>query len=1737
LTATILYILTTDGTLIPTAQMRKSHFSSLIPFLPPLFILVLSFGMYTFLSDQKTTIESSQKKAQGGEQQVLGERSPQIYISGGDSSYASGGMIALASTDDPYVTIQSYNVSGDVEVTMYEANEELLLTYLQHDSEGKQIVPTVDTGTLRKVTTVRETLGESDGTKITLPFAEEGVWYLTVKGSGVSANAMVLRSGVGVLVKEGDNEFVFWGQQFKTRRSIKEGTLTIYNLENGRKALQSVPFSANGIAKAKLTVDADIAYFKHNNTVAIVPINLRYLNTGFSYKAFREKKKQTRYFIFTDRPIYKPGDRVYFKAVLRDDDDARYTIPSGQALVKITQGYEDKDPLLQKEYPISKDGTINGEYLLPKTTTVGPYMLSISIPNAPEEEYDFWNSEYIDNTISFNVEYFRKPEFSLSIITEMNEIIAKDKSTFTISGQYFSGQPLAGEEVKYRVESADFYDYEYLNDRSFLGELLDENSDYDYFNYEQPVMEGTATLDRYGKAEIDLKTVFPKNSGKNQVFSISATIEDGSVDPAYARKNMIVYAGDYGIYRTDYSSGTRTNTNLSLPVKLVANDDSADLNGVQLMASIHRENWISYQENNKKYPSYKKEEENLPAVTAKTNEKGEATVQFVPKKSGSYDITVEGKDRRGNRIAKVFYIYVTDDETPYYNSEGRNDISIATDKQKYNPSDTVQLSIFSPIPNRDVFLSFERGRMQRYEVVSLNGKNGRVTVPLSDKDIPNMYATVASFSDSFLDTNTTNITVSPEKKRIKVHVTPDRKTYGPSDTVKVSVATTDITGSPVSADIALWAVDKAIFEVSDNKLGDIFKTFWKERYDTTQEAHSLEGIVVQQAEGGGGCFAEGTKVLMADGTELPIETVKVGDYVLTRNEQDASLVRAKVIGTHKAEVAGYLIVNGSLRVTPNHVMWINNSWVEAGSMQPGDILVDSSGRKIFVETIEWQLGKFTVYNLEIEKFHTYFAGNIWVHNQKGFVRNTFEDTAYWNPSIKTDASGKASVTFKLPDNLTTWTIAAVGDTLDTRVGQSVHEIVVSKRVIVRPIVPNIMRVGDEAYITALVQNFTDSQQTFELDLSFDGGEVALEGNKQVTIPSQASEEIVWKVLPKTQKEKAKLTFAARSTTNKNDADAITKEIPIQAFGFHERRGESGIGQKTYTIKLAGDSDLNKSRVVLSLSSTLTGMLPSAMDYLIDYPYGCVEQTTSRFVPAVIAKSNQDTFAAVLKNKKLDDMLAKGIARLKTQQHPDGGWSWWYHGESDYFISSYVVEYLLEARKNGAAVDNDMLTRAQEFFERAETQTQVNHNKIAQQYGLSLFGRGNTLPKIKAQYFTELTPDQLALLVMAYYRNGDRNPQTNGLTALQSMAKQMGDSVYWEPGSNVDFGSVDASTALAVRAITFAGGDRSIAARGVRYLTQNRKVDYWSNTFATAQVIRALTDFAKSGDESTPNFSYTVLADGKEIAKGTVSDRSKQLPELAVPITSSGTKLEVRQSGRGQLYSTLVVDEFHTDKNAKAQNRGLSITREYINEKGDQYTLAVGDTVKVNLTVSGLKTTENYAVIHDELPAGMIPLNPKLKNEQYGENTSSYYTSYDITDQEVTETGVVLSLYQMKDGKRTYTYRARVVSEGVYAVPPATVSLMYAPEIFGRSNAETVRIDRESSIIPSKLSREVIVALFRQNAAVIGIGMLLIIIGGAFILKRRGVTLSQVRHIALSILPSKKKKKAESESPSDTPTAK
>lgn len=1614
---------------------------------------------------------------------------PQINVSReGDYSYKSA-VIPMLSTAEPYVEVDSWNYSGQANFNLYKANQENLLEYMVRDSNGKRTGSLPDVSSLSSIASFSKNIPSNEKLRVELPLAENGIWYMEIKVPGAVRSVFILRSDVGAVYKESSGEYLFWATNVKTKRSITGGTVRLINLNNSVSSFSATSIGGDGIAKLKVSPLADIALVETDSSMSLVPVNLRYYY-GDWRRSSRMEPDNNRYFIFTDRPLYKPGDMVYFKSIIRERSGDSYTMPKGSAKAIIFRGWDEKKKIYEADIPISEFGSVSGEFKLPDDLKTDYYTVRISLPSTSNGGFGWFSNE-----TTFTVDYYQKPEAYIDIETDSMEYVVRENIGVKISGNYYFGQPAAGQTVKYVVRQTNMYDYNY---DSIEEKNRDINSGYYGYYGWSVVAEGEVVTGEKGLAVFNVPTKASNDPVGAQVYTIEAQLDNGTGALITARKNVLVYDGSFSIYResSDYYS-YRLGGEINVPFVLQS-IKGGSVSGIELTGTPHWSTWRW--ENNKAI----EEAQDLSPIEFKSDAAGKAILKMKPEKSGSYQITVSGKDNKGNLVGKKFYLWVAGENDPVFFGDNRGYFSVSPDKEKYNPGDVAKLKISAQEAGHDVLLSIEQNTIHQYQVVHMEGKAKTIEVKLTEADAPDVAVIVAGFSAKDFSSTYNRLSVSAESKRINVTLSPDLAKYGPGQDMKLKVKTQNKDGVPVPAEVAVWGVDKALLEMTDVVQQDIFDSFWGAGYASVDMGSSQHVISDYSAGGMGGCFDGETDVLMSDGSNKKIKDMKVGDSIMTReSEIDSKLVSAKVINVHEREVDGYVIINGSLRITPNHFVWTDSGWKEAGSLSIGEFLIDSDKRAVMVDSIEWHLGKFKVYNLDVDDKHTFFANNLWVHNGKGggsnTPRSTFSDTAFWNPRVLTNSKGEADVTFTLPDNLTTWVISGVADNTGAMFGQANTEIMVTKDVVVRPILPILLRIGDDLSIETVVHNFTDKDRTFKVSLQFDSGKIDSKTEKEVEIKSGQFTKVSWDIRPDKENEKAKITFSAIDVDDSKYSDAVTQEIPVQAMGFWLKGSRAGSGNSSVGVKLFENSDVAKAKIELSLSPTIFGPVSEAMEYLLDYPYGCIEQTTSRMMPVVLAKSSPELFKDALADKNLDQMFLVGQQRLAALQMNDGGWSWSYLDKSNPFVTAYVLENLIYAKSLGYAVDQEILDKVSGFI---KSEDGIPYNDPMKQYSRTLLGidKGNDFISIDGSF----GEDMLALAVINNVALGNNNPNTNGLNKLLSLAKQEGDRTYWEAGSQEYFGSRDASTALAIRAIIAGGGDIRIAEKGIRYLLNSRTSSSWHNSFATAQVIRAMTDYAKKTGEANPNYSFKVYLDGKEIKNGSFSSIKDGKIAVAIPadqIKKDGSKISIEQNGSGNLHWTLNSKEFIKGNGFKGQDNGLMVKREYINEKKPGAPIGIGDSVLVKISISGLAGDSVYGVIEDQLPSGMVPIARTYKRVNMGIGERSFMSDYDGGDREATATGMQILLSSVASGSRDYFYRARAVVSGNFVAPPASSELMYEPSINGKTAIAMISIGDKPTIVDPGSMVSKIVRNWPLIACII-ILLALIVIGIVLIIKKK-----------------------------------
>ncbi|HXF99419.1 MAG TPA: alpha-2-macroglobulin family protein, partial [Bacteroidota bacterium] len=308
------------------------------------------------------------------------------------------------------------------------------------------------------------------------------------------------------------------------------------------------------------------------------------------------------------------------------------------------------------------------------------------------------------------------------------------------------------------------------------------------------------------------------------------------------------------------------------------------------------------------------------------------------------------------------------------------------------------------------------------------------------------------------------------------------------------------------------------------------------------------------------------------------------------------------------------------------------------------------------------------------------------------ARGNFKSTAYWNAHLLTDSAGKLSFTFRLPDNLTTFSIMCVAQTKQSEFGYGESSIVVNKPLLLLPSLPRFARAGDQFQAGVLVHNFTKSQGTVRVH--FEARGIEWKGKEEVEFLLGAGEsKEVRQPVHASRTGKAVFTFKARMG---KETDGLTVSIPVQVAPRRETVADFHAVAASTDLKLIIPENRIRGMgtIEFTASSTALSGLQSSVEYLFTYPYGCIEQKCSAVLPLILGREMVEAFGLqVLKGIDARAVVQKALNELRRFQLWNGGFSYWPGGAHEApYASAYVMYVLASAKRHGYFVPDELLHR-------------------------------------------------------------------------------------------------------------------------------------------------------------------------------------------------------------------------------------------------------------------------------------------------------------------------------------------------------------------------------------------------------------------------------------------------------------
>ena len=1307
-------------------------------------------------------------------------------------------------------------------------------------------------------------------------------------------------------------------------------------------------------------------------------------------------------YLFTDRPIYRPAQTVYFKGVLRGDDDAHYSLPSQDHKVHVEISDPEGKTLFDDDLSISDMGTLDGEFELDEEAALGVY--SIRANYLEHKDAHFYTS--------FQVAEYRKPEFQVEVETDLPEYVQGDEINVTAQASYFFGGPVANAQVRYVVLSADhFFDYQGAGWWDF--------SDYSYDrwwwwggsdSHGERIADGEGFTDEEGRFTFGLEADIA-DKVSSQRLTLEVTVTDVNNQEVSNRTEAIVHKGLYyvGLQPEQYV-GTAGQENRVNIITVDWESEPAPHQEIAVVFAEHK--WYSVQkmgEDGRYYWESVVEDTPVYTTTVTTDGDGAATASFTPASGGIYKAIATGLDegdrsgRKENEVRSSTYMWVSGRGYVNWRRENNDRIDLVTDKRQYQVGDTATILVPHPYQGEvEALITVERGHIYDYWVQTLESNSEQIEIPITEALIPNVFVSVVIVKG--VDENNSipsfkigyaQLPIETTEKELNIVMTTDRPAgehYRPGETVTYDVNVSDSTGNPVEAELALNLVDLSVLTLADRPGPGLVGYFWRER-----------GLGVGTASG-----------LTLSGDRISEE---LGE-------------EAKGLG-------------------------------------------GGGGGEEF-----------------------------------GPVRKRFPDLAYWNPSLRTDADGHARVSVELPDNLTTWRMGARGVTAETLVGEADVDVISTKDLLVRPVAPRFFVVGDEAELAAIVHNNTTEPLEVEVLLDAEGLQVGDSTSEQVSIPAGDKVKMAWPVTVENVEE-VTLLFGARG---RDYSDAVEITLPVYRYSTPEVVATAGQfkadGQILEAVVLPPSYDPTQGELSVHVDPSLAAGMVDGLDYLEHYPYECTEQTVSRFLPNVVTYRAFKELGLVgaQRAEPLPGLVSSGLQRLYNRQHYDGGWSWWTLGDSNPYLSAYVLLGLIEAQRAEFVVDEEVMERAVEYLQDnlvshrdLELHWQANRQAFIL-YVLAEAGAGN-MGRMETLFQKR---DALDTFGKAYLATGfglmEKQERVDSLLSdITSEAILSATGAHWEE-EQADYYSMNTdtrSTAIVLAALARLDPGNALAPNAVRWLMAVRRDGYWETTQENAWAIIGLTDWMVATGELEGAYDWHVVVNGELLGEGSVDssnvgETTKLQIEVAQLLSEEANRViierwapEGQTAGSGRLYYSMYLRYFKPVDEVTALNRGIIVSRKYTSADCDPEEetcpaisqAQVGDAIRVKLTIIAPHDL-HYVVIEDPFPAGAEGVDQSLKTTSIADESaellrtdrsnpwggSSFELLGDLKAKshggwgwwwfrhtELRDEKAVLFATYLPRGTYEYTYLIRASLPGEYGAIPTHAYEMYFPEVFGRSD--------------------------------------------------------------------------------------
>lgn len=1369
--------------------------------------------------------------------------------------------------------------------------------------------------------------------KETLSGSSRGLFFVTLWNPDSDSywggdSRLILTSDIGIVAKKSDSDLFVWLNSLSGASSIMGAKVKVFSKTN-QQLLEGVT-DANGVAHFK-----NVDWKEENKPFVISAVtdnDLSFIElekctlseTGFNVTGRPYLSKGYEAYLYTDRGIFRPGETVKLRSIVRDSaTDIPESFPVIAEIIR-----PDKKEYKKINGILSRFGTADFELALPDYALTGMYTANLKLPGAKE----------ILGSVTFNVEEFMPDRLKVTVSAADKRFNISETIPISIKAEHFFGAPASERVVEIR---ADLRPIEFKPDGFKDYSFTDTTRKF----VRKPIILPEKKSDENGQAVFDLKLPEGLLPSSAIECGIGVTVKEtgGRAVSSYAERTVDAYPYYIGI-RQAKEGYAAPNEKVKFDY-VVVSPSGNKIEPLELEMSVCKIVWSTILKKDAKgeyrFISEDKEETILKETVYSTNAAGE--LSFTPNDSGEYIIRIKGKNAQAHTASLKFY----SSEAGYmpWAMERPDRIELSLDKKVYQAGEQAKLLIKSPFLGK-ALITISKDKVLQAQTVDITTPIQEITLDVTDDFSPNAYCAITIIRP-----------VTPEEKwsahraygiiplvidnashKLSITLNAPGKA-SPKDKVRIDASVVTAQGAPQEAELSIALVDEGITRLTNFKTPDPFEFFYGRRANFIQTADLYSFLIPD------------------------FDKEKIG--------ADS---------------------------TPS---------ADGNPYDPKDRLNPVSAQRV-------------------------------------------KPVVLWKASLVTDKDGKASAEFDVPEFIGNLKVMVVGASAK-EFGNAHGDIKVTEPLMITPNLPRVISTGDDFIVPVIILNDMGSDQTATVSIEVSSGfTVVGESSYSVEAKDKKESSVIFNLKAAEKPQKGTIIIKASAS---NYSTSRTTELAIRPPAPLTTLSGSGVLKAPGSLTIKAPAEWLKGTEKYSLVvSALPGVeFLGALKFLMQYPYGCIEQTTSSVYPLlylkdVAAKTDPQKFSSEI----IDNYINAGIEKILSMQTSTGGFSLWpgYYSP-DKFGSVYAADFLVDAEKAGYNVpklDKDAALDYLEMILPWEEKDSPLELKAYVCYVLSKAGRPKQSWVRKLQERKKDLPEYARFyLAAALMTMNDKH----GVSEILGVG--LADKII-ERNTGDDLNSYVKTNSLALSMYMDIDPENPIVPTLVKRLKGAMKNGSWGTTQDNAAALLGLGKYIRYLNTQDTDYQGSIVLDKNIVAQ---FDSTKTVEFKNIDFGAKD--LELSAQGKGNIYYYWSSVGVPLSGKIEEKDKGIKIRRSLLTREGKDISLdkiVQGEIIVVDLTIQADVAYKNV-IVEDLLPACFEIENPRIAtSEKVDWMTKDNFApdQIDVRDDRLLLFTDLPSIQIIH-----YRYVVRAVTKGKFALPAISASCMYDPSIASASGQGNIEV--------------------------------------------------------------------------------